>query len=184
MNDSPSHLAANIAKVKAALAIDTLAEARQVHGNSIIVVDAMNYHLLASHDAMMTDHLNIGLKVTHADCQAAIFYDPIHHAIATVHSGWRGHVCNIYSKVISSMASIYHSKPEDPYMAIAPSLGPTHAEFVNYRTEFPQPFWHIKSNYFDLWSLALWQLTEAKILPAHIQMANVCTFANSADCCS
>lgn len=181
--DHPNIVAANLAKVKKVLSIDRLAAAQQVHSDGIVFVDNQSYNFLGSHDALLTQQLNIGLKVTHADCQAAIFYDPIQHALATVHCGWRGQVCNIYGKVVNAMAAKYHSKPENIHVAIAPSLGPQHSEFINYRNEFPEAFWkfQVKPNYFNLWAIGFWQLTQAKILVSHIQMAEICTYANPLD---
>ena len=44
-----------------------------------------------------------GLVIQHADCQAAIFFDPVRKAIANVHCGWRGSVCNIYAKTVEKI---------------------------------------------------------------------------------
>lgn len=181
--DCPLAVAANDGKIKDALLIDRLASARQVHGAGIVCVDELSPVHLGSYDALITCQPAIGLKVTHADCQAAIFYDPIRHVLATVHSGWRGQVCNIYGKVVKAMAMRYGSKPENIHVAIGPSLGPSHSEFVNYRREFPEEFWQFqwKPNYFNLWEMGFWQLTQAKIIPSHIQIAEICTYANPAD---
>jgi len=186
MGDDSTLVEKNLAKAQSILSIDSLASAHQVHQDGIKKVTRENFEVLEERDALITHISHLGLKVTHADCQAAIFYDPIHHAVATVHCGWRGHVCEIYGKVIAAMSQAYQSKPADLHVAIAPSLGPQHAEFVNYRAEFPEPFWHFqtKENHFDLWALASWQLTGAGILPPHIQFAQMCTFANPVDCFS
>lgn len=186
MGDNSLHVNANIAKAKAALSIEKLAFAYQVHSDGVALVDNSNYATLTPHDALMTQQLNIGLKISHADCQAAIFYDPIHHALATVHCGWRGHVCNIYSKTVEAMGRTFNSKPADLHVAIAPSLGPKNAEFINYRTEFPESFrqFRLSNDRFDLWALAIWQLNQAKVITSHIQISEICTFANSADCFS
>lgn len=133
------------------------------------------------------------IRKQHGDVQwlefellASFFYDPIHRAVATVHCGWRGQVCNIYAKVIAAMKKAYGSNPADLHVAISPSLGPQHAEFVHYRVEFPEPFWQFRvgDSHFDLWALAVWQLKQAKILGSHIQVAEICTYANREDCFS
>lgn len=181
--DHPEAVAANIAKAKSVLSIERLAAAHQVHSDGIAFVDDPSSLYLGSNDALLTQQSNIGLQVTHADCQAAIFYDPIQHALAVVHCGWRGQVCNIYGKVVNAMRAKYHSKPENIHVAIAPSLGPEHSEFIHYRSEFPEAFWQfqVKPNYFNLWAMGLWQLTQAKILASHIQVAEICTYANLED---
>lgn len=186
MGDDSRVVESNIAKVKQVLSIDRLAAAEQIHRDGIVEVDGDNFGTLAQHDALMTNKKQIGLKIAHADCQAAIFYDPIHQAVATVHCGWRGHVCNIYEKAIAAMAKAYGSNPTDLHVAISPSLGPEHAEFINYRTEFPEPFWQFRvaEHHFNLWELAVWQLKQAKVLGHHIQVAEMCTYENSMDCFS
>lgn len=181
--DCPKAVVANVDKVKSLLTFDRLASVHQVHGDGIIVVDGSSYLDLGSHDALLTRETNTGLKVTHADCQAAIFYDPIRHALATVHCGWRGQVRNIYGKVVEAMKARYRSREENIHVAIGPSLGPNHSEFKNFRFEFPEAFWdfQIKPCYFNLWALSFRQLTEAKILPSHIQIAEICTYTNGQD---
>jgi YfiH family protein len=184
--DIPQKVESNISKIKKLMAIDRLAAAEQIHKDGIIEVNHDNFETITQHDALMTNQQQIGLKVSHADCQAAIFYDPIRQAVATVHCGWRGHVCSIYEKVIAAMIKTYGSNPADLHVGISPSLSPQHAEFVNYRNEFPEPFWQfrVSENHFDLWALAAWQLKEAKISSSHIQVAEICTYANDLDCFS
>ena len=121
--------------------------------------------------------------IKHADCQAAIFYDPVHHAVSCVHAGWRGNVQNIYAHAIAFMAGKFHSQPADILVCISPSLGPHFSEFKNYKTEFPESFWpfQIRPNYFNLWEISRTQLQECGILPHHIEIASICTYANEQD---
>ena len=131
----------------------------------------------------MTSHPNLALMIYHADCQASIFYDPTHHAVAAVHAGWKGLVKEIYRKTIQSMKKRYGTKPEDLLVAISPSLGPNASEFVNYLKEFPRSFWNyqIKPNYFDLWEIAKMQLANNGIYEKNIQIAGLCTYSNPED---
>lgn len=186
MGDDPSAVRQNIASAKATMDIERLASTIQVHGDHVIAVDRENWQALPAGDALMTREIALGLKVSHADCQGAIFYDPVLHVAATVHCGWRGQVKDIYSKTISALAATYGSKPADLHVAIGPSLGPTHAEFVHFRHEFPTCFWPFESstNHFDLWALAAWQLSCAGILSHHIQIAHLCTYTQVKDCFS
>ena len=132
---------------------------------------------------MITQKTDLALMILHADCQAAIFYDPVHGAIANVHSGWRGNVKNIYLATIQKMARVFGSKPQDLLVEISPSLGPDNSEFRNYRTELPQEFWEfqVRPEYFDLWAIARHQLEQCGVLSHHIQIAEICTFANPQD---
>ncbi len=137
-------------------------------------------------DVLMTNEPGIGLMIKHADCQAGILYDPKNHAIAAVHAGWRGSVHNIYKQTIEKMTARYGTKPQDLLVGISPSLGPLNAEFRNYRDELPPSFWafQVKPLYFDFWQISRWQLEEAGVLPHHIEIAGICTYACEKDCFS
>lgn len=180
--DDPNHVKENQRRALDALGIKTLICAEHVHGAHIEWVKAANQNI-GEADGLMTNQKNIGLIATHADCQAAIFYDPIHLAIATVHAGWRGQAQNIYKKTVLKMAETFCTKAEDLLVAISPSLGPENAEFQNYQEELPQEFWRfqVKPSYFNLWEIARHQLEESGVLSHHIQIAGIDTFATPED---
>lgn len=180
--DEVKSIEENRRRVLEALNIQKYASCRQVHGNGVVVVDE-DSRLIGDCDSLVTQKTNLGLLILHADCQAAIIYDPVHRALANVHSGWRGNVKNIYLATIQKMARAFGSKPQDLLVGISPSLGPDNAEFKNYRTELPREFWEfqVRPEYFDLWAIARHQLEQAGVLPHHIQIAEICTFANRQD---
>ena len=154
----------------------------QCHGKDIVEVSHCTLQPLKG-DALTTSDRGIALMIAHGDCQVAIIYDPIHHAVTNVHSGWRGSVQNIYAEAILHMKTAYGSKPEDLLVGISPSLGPTAAQFIHYRTELPESFWEyqIKPDYFDFWAISKAQLTQAGVLPHHIEIAGICTYSNPQD---
>jgi YfiH family protein len=121
--------------------------------------------------------------ISHADCQAAIFYDPIQKAIANVHSGWRGNIQNIYASTILKMQQMYGSKPQNLLVCISPSLGPQSAEFTNFQNELPEAFWKFRTppHHFDFWQISQYQLEESGVLPSHIQIAEIDTLSNPQD---
>lgn len=162
--------------IKEEFRLDRIVEAKQVHGDAVILVDATTPSGLSA-DALMTNQPGVGLLIKHADCQAAIFYDPVHRAIANVHSGWRGSVANIYARVVEAMAKAYNTRPEDLIVCIGPSLGPESGEFINYRTELPEPFWNfqVKPNYFDFWEISKWQLMNLGVREQRIEIAKIDT---------
>ncbi len=157
----------------------------QVHGSRVVFVKDRNCQA-GECDGLITAQLGLALRVKHADCQAAIFYDPVHVAVGTVHSGWRGNVKNIYRATIEGMQREFGSKPQDLLVGISPSLGPKHAEFKHYKEEFPEEFWafQVEPNYFDLWAIAEHQLQKCGVLPHHIEIARMCTYENVQDCFS
>lgn len=176
--DDPIAIAHNRSLMLDALKLKKIVSGKQTHGVQIVEVPSDDPQLEESCDGLITKSAQVGLLIKHADCQAAIFYDPIRRIIANVHCGWRGNVQNIYSKIVERLGH-----PEDLLVCISPSLGPDFSEFKNYETEFPASFlpFQKKPTYFDLWEISRAQLEEAGVLAHHIQIANLCTHANSTD---
>lgn len=180
VGDDPSHVAANREKVSTILQLQHLAWMRQCHSKTINEIHSISEEPPQG-DALTTCIPGIGLMALHADCQAAIIYDPIHHAVANVHAGWRGSVQNIYAETIHFMQKRYHSRPQDLLVGISPSLGPEDAQFINYRKELPEEFWEFqidKPDYFDFWAISKHQLKQCGILPHHIEIASISTYSN------
>ncbi len=73
-------------------------------------------------DGMMTDITGQALMTFHADCVALLLVDPVHKAIANVHSGWRGTIKGIGSKAVRMMREVYGSDPARIVAAIGPSI--------------------------------------------------------------
>lgn len=151
--------------------------ANQIHGAHVHAAYEYVDHKIVGCDALITNKKEMALGMQHADCQIAIFFDPIKNAIGCVHSGWKGNCQNIYKNTIDKMKSEYGSVPSDLIVCISPSLGPTKAEFINYKTELPESFWQFKDkdNFFNLWQVARWQLETEGVLPDNIEIAGHCT---------
>jgi polyphenol oxidase len=183
VGDNPAHVKSNIHKVKELLNIADLCWSTQVHGKDLRDIDQMWNNGLTPCDGMTTLSLNKGLMIHHADCQAAIFYDPVHHALSNVHCGWRGSVLNIYSETVKKMQALYGTKPEDLYVGISPSLGPENSEFINHTIELPESFlkYQFKPLYFDFWALSREQLLQCGLKKEHIQIASINTYAHPED---
>jgi YfiH family protein len=168
----------NKEKLKNTFDVEEFSFVNQVHGDLVHSV-SKDYSSLDG-DGMITNMKRRALCIKHADCQAALFFDPINKVIANVHAGWRGQVLGIYTKTIKKMVLSYGSRRENLIVCISPSLEPRHSEFNNYETEFP-PHFHkvqIKPNYFDLWQIAEDELVAAGILRHHIEIARIGTYGN------
>ena len=163
--------------------LDRLAIAKQMHSDDILCIDSSNSNSLLQCDALITQKKNIGLCIKHADCQAALFFDPKKNVIANAHCGWKGSTLNIYSKLIKKMVQNYQCSPKDILVCISPSLGPNSSEFIHYKKEFPKRLWgyEFKSNYFDFWQISYDQLINAGILAENIEISRICTYQNSSD---
>ncbi len=73
-------------------------------------------------DGMMTDITGQVLMTFFADCVPLMLVDPVHKAIANVHSGWRGTIKGIGAKAVRMMHEVYGSKSSDLVAAIGPSI--------------------------------------------------------------
>ena len=137
-------------------------------------------------DALITDQCEIALMIRHADCQAAIFFDPKHLVIGAAHCGWRGSVQGIYHKMIDAMHFHYHTSPSDLLVCISPSLGPLAAEFTSFKEILPPHFWpyQVKPTFFDFLKISLDQLVQAGVKKEHIEIADICTYSSNQDCFS
>ena len=180
--DDPQNVEENLKRIQSALNIETLISSYNVHGTHIELINEAK-NMVPDCDGLMTQQKNWGLLVNHADCQATIFYDPAHHALAIVHAGWKGQADKIYHKTIDKMGQAFGTRPEDLLVAISPSLGPKNSEFINYRVELPEEFWHfqVKPTYFDLWAISHHQLEECGVAAHHIEIAEIDTYAHPED---
>lgn len=177
VGDLPENVSANYAKICRVLGIEELVAPRLSHGAEIEAVTRCR-EVIPLADGVMTDRPLLGLSISQADCQAAILYDPVNHALANVHCGWRGSVLNIYKAAVERMCAAYGSDPADIIACISPSLGPESSEFVNYRTELPESFieYRHRTHHFDFWAISERQLLDAGLLRHHIEIARVDTF--------
>lgn len=96
----------------------------QVHGIQIGVVDAQHCSSedFNGYDALVTNQsITIGVKT--ADCIPILLYDPVHKAVAAIHSGWRGTVQKIVHHAISKMSLNYGTAAQDLIAVIGPGIG-------------------------------------------------------------
>ncbi|WP_100934682.1 peptidoglycan editing factor PgeF [Candidatus Chlamydia corallus] len=170
--------AAQNPEIAKALRSQNYCDLHQRHGTSIHAVTPTSPHYQPA-DGLCTQSPLLSLHIRHSDCQAAIFYDREHHAIANVHSGWRGLLGNIYAVTVGTMKKLFHTKTQDLFVAIGPSIGPDFAIYPDYATLFPRsflPFMNPK-NHFDLRAIAQKQLSNLGIPKDHIFISNLCTYS-------
>ncbi|MCK4934431.1 MAG: peptidoglycan editing factor PgeF [Simkaniaceae bacterium] len=170
--------ARNLAATK--LGFTSITNAKQCHGDTLAWVDAPS--TVESCDGLLTQKKALALTAIHADCQAAIFYDPITGIIANIHAGWRGSVLNIYAKTIKNFVKM-GAKVENILVCISPSIGPDRFEFVHYLEKFPAEFhdFQVKPNYFDFWAISQMQLEKEGVGLKNIEIAKVCTYTHAKD---
>ena len=133
---------------------------RQIHSDIVHVVRPSSENTAAGvasesapqGDALITRERGVLLVVQIADCIPILLADPKRHAIAAIHSGWRGTVHRIAAKALGRMQMEFGTKPEDVIAALGPGIGQScyevgtevaaefHAQFPNARHWFEGPF--------------------------------------------
>ncbi|SCA63119.1 Laccase domain protein YfiH [Chlamydiales bacterium SCGC AG-110-P3] len=184
LGDEATNVAKNRQRITEALGGEfNLHDAVQVHGTTVQTITGISPEIIPECDALMTNVPGHALMIKHADCQAAIFYDPKNKAIAAVHSGWRGSIQNIYKQTIQAMTKRYNTEPSDLIVGIGPSLGPSASEFTNYKLELPEVLWdfRIDDTHFDFWEIARSQLRDCGVMPDNVEVASICTHDNPED---
>ena len=84
--------------------------ARQVHGDTVIRVDAAPEDGAAGEgDALITDRPGLALCAQTADCTPVLLYDRETRSIAAIHAGWRGVVAKVAFSYCCS--AIQHGHP-------------------------------------------------------------------------
>ncbi|MGD2124699.1 MAG: polyphenol oxidase family protein [Desulfobacteraceae bacterium] len=178
--DKAHRVRTNLKIVQEAIGAKHLKSMNQAHGKDIFVLRRDPSQALdkpANADAIITDLTNVALMVKQADCQAVILFDPAKGVISNVHCGWRGNTYDFLGTVVMRLKVDFGCNPSDLRAAIGPSLGPCCAEFITHEQIFPDAFrrFMVRKNYFDLWRISRWQLMEAGLKKAHIELAGICT---------
>jgi polyphenol oxidase len=161
-----------------------LAQADQVHGVEIAVVDRGGVHGTA--DALMTSAENVGIAVRTADCApllVAALDESGKYAerVAAVHAGWRGAVAGIATRAIAAL----EVEPRRVAVAIGPSIGPAAFEVGEEVIEAARtslggaepPFHYDASGraHLDLRGLIIRQLLAIGIERGKIELVGGCT---------
>ena len=175
------------------LDFDRLTTPEQVHGDRIVRVSEteagrgrLSYaDAIPATDALMTDVAGLSLMLCFADCTPILIFDPVRRAAAIAHGGWKGTVRSIAAKTVRAMTDAFGTRPEDCMAAIGPAIGPCCYEVGGeVADEFRKAFPHFADKILseengttrlDLWEANRLQLEAAGLLPARIDMANVCT---------
>ena len=74
------------------------------------------------YDALVTDVPGVLLCIWTADCLPLTLYDPVHHAAAMVHCGWRGICGGIAAGALTAMELRYGTRPGDVEAVMGPCI--------------------------------------------------------------
>lgn len=197
--DEPERVMENHRRFAKAVGYDysKLVFSDQVHDTKIRIVteeDAgkgiMRNRDFSGIDGLVTDVPGIPLMTFYADCVPLFFYDPVKRVVATAHSGWRGTVAGIGTKMIETMHENYGSKPENIVCAIGPSICRdcyevsedvaeafravyTEDETASILTDKKDGKYQL-----DLHGACYYNFLKAGVLPSHIALPDLCTCCN------
>ena len=141
-------------------------------------------------DGLATDEADVPLYTSYADCVPLLFYDPQKKVVAMAHSGWRGTAARIGAKMVHFMEKEYGSRAENIIAAVGPSICRKCYEVSEdvaqaFREAFrPEQFpLLVEEKGQGKYQLVLWAanriiLTEAGILPEHLDVTDLCTCCN------
>lgn len=122
--DDKARVETNRARVAEALGGVSMVFMNQVHGATVLKVDAKPEGRWSSGeaDAQMTDVRGLALAAQTADCVPVLLYDSAHPAVAAIHSGWRGTVKGVIGETLAAMHAAYGTSPERVQAAIGPAI--------------------------------------------------------------
>lgn len=134
VGDEPKHIRENRAIIAEYLGVEPtrISCGNQVHGlkaveitEDLIGAGAFGVDTaIADCDAVFTNLPNVPIFLFTADCVAVGIYDAKHHAMATVHAGWRGAIGHLPVLTIEAMKEVYGTEFKDCYIYLGPSIGP------------------------------------------------------------
>ncbi|MCH5267473.1 MAG: peptidoglycan editing factor PgeF [Lachnospiraceae bacterium] len=173
---------------------DKLVFSDQIHETEIVDVTekyaagASLTKKLRGIDGMITKEPGLVLATSYADCVPLFFADPVHHAVASSHSGWRGTVGEIGRRTVEKMQECFGTHPEDLICLIGPSICRDCYEVSEdvaeqFQEKFPEeciseiiaPGVEAGKYQLDLWAACYFTLQKAGVPSASIQVSGVCT---------
>ena len=133
-------------------------------------------------DGFVTNVPGPVLAAFFADCVPLYFADPVRRAVGLSHSGWRGTAAGIGKCTVERMREEFGSRPEDILAVIGPSISKMAYEVsADVAEHFPLEAEAKPDGKYmlDLWAANRRILLSAGLLPEHIAVSGICTYANS-----
>lgn len=186
VGDQPEAVLENRRRLSSALGrpLEQWVLAEQVHGARVQVVGAADAGQGSTRqedriprcDALITTSDQVTLVVLTADCVPLVMYDPVRHAVAVAHAGWRGTRAGIAAACVTSLAREFGCRAANLHVGLGPSIGPEDYEVgTQVAAQFDAAVVH--GTYLDLWTANRRQLTEAGVRDKNIATAGISTYA-------
>lgn len=170
-----------------------LKQTHSTHGFCVTVDNLVALTTAPRHegDFLCTQLPGVGIGVLTADCLPMAIYDPINHAAAIIHAGWRGTVDGIGAQTLQRMRDSFGTRPEDVQVFFGPCVKPccyqVSEDFVQHVARFSWADTVIERRenglFFNLPLCNSLLLQEAGVNPVSISYTyNECTICNNAFC--
>ena len=108
---------------------------------------------------MITNQPGLCLTIRVSDCVSILLYDPTRKAIGAVHAGRRSALARITKKIVHSMSSHFHTRPENIIVGLGSSICPCCYEI-------------------DPWKKNVSQLVDIGVPIGNIENPQICTKYN------
>lgn len=166
--------------------IEGLVRMRQVHG--VAVFEPMQGRQGSPEaDIAVASDPSLAVTVRAADCVPLLLADRRSGAVAAIHAGWKGTAAGAAIVAVQSLASRYHTKPQDVVAAVGPSIGPccyeVGLELAGHFSSHPDALGWFSQDakpHLDLWRATRDQLARAGVRTEHIHVSGLCTFDHPA----
>ena len=194
--DESERVRENFRRVKAALGMDKLCFAHQIHENKVRYVTGADAREPGDGtppdcDGLVTDEEGLALIIFIADCAPILLCDPERHVIAAAHAGWRGTVADIAGEAVRAMEGLgcdpagiraaigpcisrccFETGPEVPE-AVTAALGKEGREYIDGSERDEGKF------FVDLKGVNRALLIRAGLRPENICVSDECTVCES-----
>ena len=197
--DSVEHTTRNLELLASELGIakDHIIIPHQVHKTETRIISNSFFQLSEADrtayidgvDALITNLTGVCIGVSTADCIPVLLYDPVHHASAAIHAGWRGTQQRIVAKTVETMQKQYGTNLADLQAVIGPGISlkafevgqEVYDAFVDANFDM-----HLISEKKEKWHIDLplcnkLQLIHCGVLENNIQSSDICTYSNYND---
>ncbi|HOJ32489.1 MAG TPA: peptidoglycan editing factor PgeF [Candidatus Hydrogenedentes bacterium] len=160
----------------------------QVHGAVVRVVDKRHqgFGAGAGHpelngvDGLLTNVSGVPIGILTADCVPLFLFDPRKRVVGIIHAGRQGTLARIAQRAVEVMEKTWSSSPEDILAVIGPSACPDCYEVSEAIAEdWEREGMPLRGRYLDLWGANVKQLEEKGIQRNHIEVACICTIADT-----
>ena len=140
-------------------------------------------------DGLITVKHGVTLCTKVTDCISLLLYDPVHHAIGNIHSGWRGTLRKIALNAVRKMVAEYDTNPADLVCVICPSIRQCHFEvgqdvYDEFAEAYPEIIDEItlhkgEKYYIDMVRCNTWMLERAGVKTKNIIDCGLCTVCHA-----